>query len=176
MLLGHNGAGKTTLMSMMTGILNPTQGTVNILGIDIRQDIKTARDQLSLCPQYNVMFPQLTVDEHLSLYARLRDLKGAEIEESKQNVCNILRFNEFMNTKARDLSGGWKRRLCLAISLAARKPILILDEPTTGMDPEARRAIWDALLLLRGQCLILLTTHYMEGKLFDPLSGLISII
>lgn len=163
-LMGHNGAGKTTLMSIMTGILSPTGGTVYIDGVDIREDIREARKRISYCPQFDAIFDNLTVKEHFHLYGGLRNLSKEEVNQSIEKMKDAFGFEPHMEKRAKELSGGWKRRLCVAISFSLDSHIIILDEPTSGMDPEARRGIWDALLSLRGEYLILLTTHYMEGE------------
>lgn len=164
-LLGHNGAGKTTLMSIMTGMIAPTSGTIYIYGIDITKDKAAARDMIAFCPQYDTIFELLTVFEHLKLFGILRGLRGHKLEKSVRKVIQVFAFEPYLNTYAKNLSGGWKRRLCIGMAFVINTPVIILDEPTTGMDPEARRGVWDALLTLRGQYLILLSTHYMEGKM-----------
>uniref|UniRef100_A0A646QF11 ATP-binding cassette sub-family A member 3 n=1 Tax=Hemiscolopendra marginata TaxID=943146 RepID=A0A646QF11_9MYRI len=173
-LLGHNGAGKTTTMSILTGMIEPTAGTAYIEGIDISEDIDKARNSIGLCPQHNMLFDILTVKEHLMFFGKL---KGANDKELKQEITELLtklQLHDKRNTPSSQLSGGMKRKLHLGIALIGGTKVVMLDEPTSGMDPEARRAIWDLLQEMRKERCILLSTHFMEEA--DVLSDRIAIM
>ncbi|XP_022671830.1 retinal-specific ATP-binding cassette transporter-like isoform X5 [Varroa destructor] len=159
-ILGHNGAGKTTTMNILTGLFPPTSGDIFINGYSIRKDTKQARKSIGLCPQHNVLFDDLTVEEHLQYFAIIKNTPSfnGEIVEL------LTRFNLLhkRSTLAKDLSGGMKRKLSMANAMVGGSELLILDEPTAGMDPQARREIWSILQDARKTRTILLTTHYME--------------
>ncbi|CAG2116416.1 unnamed protein product, partial [Medioppia subpectinata] len=173
-LLGHNGAGKTTTMNMITGIFPPTSGTAYIGGYDIRQQTRRARKSLGLCPQENILYSELDVSQHLKLYAVLKGYPWADVNNEVQKITVLVDLTDKANTMSTDLSGGMKRKLSLGIALIGNTEILILDEPTSGMDPEARRHMWDVLQNIRSERTILLTTHYMEEA--DALADRIAIM
>ncbi|XP_028404446.1 ATP-binding cassette sub-family A member 1-like [Dendronephthya gigantea] len=172
--LGHNGAGKTTTMSLLTGIYPPTEGTAFIEGRDIRSSMDEIRSSLGICPQYNVLFDDLTVEEHLWFYAKLKGLDNNlipdEIEKFLANSHLIPKRKE----RSRFLSGGMKRKLSVSMAFVAGSKTVILDEPTAGVDPYARRAIWDLLLQYKKGRTILLSTHHMDEA--DVLGDRIAII
>uniref|UniRef100_A0A131Y9J2 ATP-binding cassette, subfamily A (ABC1), member 3 n=1 Tax=Rhipicephalus appendiculatus TaxID=34631 RepID=A0A131Y9J2_RHIAP len=161
-LLGHNGAGKTTTMNMITGLFPPTRGEVHINGYNIRTQTKKARESFGLCPQHNVLFDELTVEEHLYFFYSLKDSPDVSWKSHVNDVLTSVDLAEKRSSLAKDLSGGMKRKLSLGNSMIGGSKILILDEPTAGMDPQARRAVWTLLQNLRRSKTILLTTHYME--------------
>uniref|UniRef100_F6USW1 ABC transporter domain-containing protein n=1 Tax=Ciona intestinalis TaxID=7719 RepID=F6USW1_CIOIN len=161
-LLGHNGAGKTTTMSMLTGFFPPTSGDAKIMGHSILDDMKGVRESLGLCPQFNILFDLLTVDEHLYFFARLKGIAKSEVKKECDDMRNILKLNDKASAQSCTLSGGMKRKLSVGIALSAGSKYVILDEPTSGMDPAARRAIWEVLQLSRHKCSILLSTHFMD--------------
>jgi len=161
-LLGHNGAGKTTTMNMITGIFPPTKGTVFVDGYDIRTQTKEARRSMALCPQENILYNELDVYQHLKLYAILKDHPWNDIDNEINKMLQLVALTDKKYNMSSQLSGGMKRKLSLAIAMIANSKILVLDEPTSGMDPEARRHIWDVLQNIRSDRTILLTTHYME--------------
>ncbi|RWS13138.1 ATP-binding cassette sub-family A member 1-like protein [Dinothrombium tinctorium] len=173
-LLGHNGAGKTTTMSMLTGILPPTSGNITIDGFDLSTQTKIARKKIGLCPQHNVLYDDLTVKEHLLLYGALKGIQKNKLKNEIIKMLDKLELNFKINTKSKELSGGMKRKLSLAIAMIGEPKILVLDEPTAGMDPEARRAVWDLLLEVRQNMAILVTTHHMEEA--DVLGDRIAIM
>ncbi|RWS09653.1 ATP-binding cassette sub-family A member 1-like protein, partial [Dinothrombium tinctorium] len=173
-LLGHNGAGKTTLMNIITGILTPSSGTVFVNGYDVGCDTKAARESISLCPQHNVLYDELSVMEHLKLYAAIKGTEWSSINQEISSVLDQVRLMEKRNVASCTLSGGMKRKLSLAIALIGNTKIVILDEPTSGMDPDARRTVWDLLQSVRRHRTILLTTHYMEEA--DALGDRIAIM
>ncbi|XP_044269819.1 phospholipid-transporting ATPase ABCA3-like [Tribolium madens] len=161
-LLGHNGAGKTTTMSMLTGVIPPSSGTAVILGCDIVTNMKNIRANIGLCPQHNILFDELTVEEHLYFYCKLKGLNNIEIEKEIGKYVNLLELQPKINKKSTTLSGGMKRKLCVAIALCGGSKIVLLDEPTAGIDPSSRRALWDLLQVEKNERSILLTTHYMD--------------
>ncbi|XP_076644769.1 phospholipid-transporting ATPase ABCA3 [Halictus rubicundus] len=175
-LLGHNGAGKTTLMSIVTGVINATEGKVFINGKDIATHLETIRNDLGLCPQENMVFPDLNVYEQLEFFARLKGFNKPK-NQIKQDIAVLLdklKLSEKRKALPDTLSGGQKRRLCLGMSLIGDASIIIMDEPTSGMDPETRRDIWDIILKIRGKKTILISTHNMEEA--DILGDRIAIV
>ena len=161
-LLGHNGAGKTTTISMLSGLLRPSSGRASILGMNVWTQMGSIRRQMGVCPQQNVLFEDLTCEEHLWMFGRL---KGVSFRELREQVRMRLR-DVGMMSKAKSftgaLSGGQKRKICLAISLMGDSKVLFLDEPTSGMDVFAQRSVWALLRKLKKNRIIVLTTHSME--------------
>ncbi|CAM9800357.1 unnamed protein product [Lampetra fluviatilis] len=160
--LGHNGAGKTTTMSILTGLFPPTSGTALIYGKDIRTEMESIRSSLGTCPQHNVLFNQLTVEEHIWFYARL---KGCSSEDVKEEVERMLEDTGLLMKRAEqagNLSGGMQRKLSVAMAFVAGSRLVILDEPTAGVDPFARRGIWELLLKYKHGRTIILSTHHMD--------------
>ncbi|XP_065346180.1 phospholipid-transporting ATPase ABCA3-like [Cloeon dipterum] len=173
-LLGHNGAGKTTTMSILTGMISPSDGLVQVLGFDLKNSHSLLRKSVGMCPQHNLLFGELTVKQHLVFFAVLKgkSMKDAEIEAKE--LLRTFRLDSKMNALVSELSGGMKRKLQLAIALVGGSKVVILDEPTSGLDPEARREIWDILLRFRENKTILLSTHFMEEA--DVLGDTIAIM
>lgn len=136
--LGHNGAGKTTTMSILTGLLPPTSGTAKIYGRDIIHEMDVIRKSLGMCPQYNVLFDRLTVEEHLWFYARLKGVPIADVKEEAEKMIIDLSLPEKRRSLIDTLSGGMKRKLSVAIAFVGGSRTVILDEPTAGVDPYAR--------------------------------------
>jgi ATP-binding cassette, subfamily A (ABC1), member 3 len=161
-LLGHNGAGKTTTMNMITGIFPPSHGSAYVDGYNVRTQTRQARRSLSLCPQENIIYDELTVEQHLKLYAVLKDHPWEDVNKEIDKILKLVSLSDKKTTLSSNLSGGMKRKLALGIAMVGGSKILILDEPTSGMDPEARRVIWDVLQNIRSERTILLTTHFME--------------
>ncbi|CAH2037508.1 unnamed protein product, partial [Iphiclides podalirius] len=161
-LLGHNGAGKSTTISMMTGNVEITRGTVWLAGYDVRQDLNTARAHLGLCPQHNVLFDELTVREHLDFYSRLKGYSGQQVHDEVDMLISNLEMEDKRDYLASGLSGGQKRRLCVGIALCGGASVVLLDEPTSGMDPASRRALWDLLQKMKKGRSMILTTHFMD--------------
>jgi len=172
--LGHNGAGKTTTMSILTGLFPPTSGSASVYGLDIRSDMEEIRKTLGMCPQHNVLFDKLTVEEHLWLYARLKGLPAVAIADEMNRMIEDLGLEKKRHVAVSCLSGGMKRKLSVAIAFVAGSRTVILDEPTAGVDPYARRAIWDLLLKYKQGRTILLSTHHMDEA--DILGDRIAII
>lgn len=175
-LLGHNGAGKTTLMSILTGVISPTEGKVIINGKNIAKHLQCIRNNLGLCPQENIVFPDLSVFEQLKFFGLLKGINKTqkEIQQNVNILLDKLKLHEKRNVLPNKLSGGQKRRLCLGMALVGDADIIILDEPTSGMDPETRRDIWDIILKIRGKKTILISTHNMEEA--DILGDRIAIV
>lgn len=162
-------------MSMITGLFQATHGKVIIDNYDIQKDPKKARTSLSLCPQHNVLYDELTAFEHLILYGVIKGKSNIkELEEESDELLKNLNLDFKRDCLAQDFSGGQKRKLNLAIALVGQSKIVILDEPTSGMDPESRRCVWDVLLKEKRTRTILLTTHFIEEA--DVLGDRIFII
>uniref|UniRef100_A0A0N4Z6E8 ABC transporter domain-containing protein n=1 Tax=Parastrongyloides trichosuri TaxID=131310 RepID=A0A0N4Z6E8_PARTI len=159
-LLGHNGAGKSTTFSMLTGVIPSTSGTAYIDGYDIKNSLSQVRKKLGLCPQYNTLFDTLTVMEHLEFFCKLKNRPYNQIEA--MDILDRLKIGFKAHFKAGNLSGGQKRKLSLAIALIGGSEIVMLDEPTSGMDPGARHETWTLLLEEKAKRTMLLTTHFME--------------
>lgn len=161
-LLGHNGAGKTTTLSMLTGLFPPTSGRAYISGYEVSQDMDQIRKSLGLCPQHDVLFDNLTVAEHLYFYAQLKGLPRQKCPEEVKRMLHVLGLEEKRDSRSRFLSGGMRRKLSIGIALIAGSKVLMLDEPTAGVDAISRRAIWDLLQQHKSGRTILLTTHFMD--------------
>ncbi|NXJ93214.1 ABCA3 protein, partial [Corythaixoides concolor] len=174
-LLGHNGAGKTTTLSMLTGLHSPTGGQAYINGYEISQDMVLIRRSLGLCPQHDVLFDNMTVEEHLHFYAGLKGYPPSKCPEEINHILRILNLEDKRCSLTKALSGGMKRKLSIGIALIGDSkassfagahlrpsPVVMLDEPTSGMDPASRRATWDLLQQQRSNRTILLTTHFMD--------------
>uniref|UniRef100_A0A8C2KS41 P-type phospholipid transporter n=1 Tax=Cyprinus carpio TaxID=7962 RepID=A0A8C2KS41_CYPCA len=172
--LGHNGAGKTTTMSILTGLFAPTSGTAYINGYDIRSDMDTIRTHLGMCPQHNVLFNDLTVEEHIYFYARLKGRSSKEVQKEIDQMIRDVGLPHKRKDLVKNLSGGMQRKLSVAIAFVGGSNVVILDEPTAGVDPYARRGIWDLLLKYKTGRTIILSTHHMDEA--DILGDRIAII
>lgn len=174
-LLGHNGAGKTTTMNMITGIFPPTKGTAFINGYDIKKQTREARQSMGVCPQHNVLFPKLTVREHLLLYAKLKGVPKETIQSEVEKTAVDCELINQMNMYSKNLSGGQQRKLSVGIALIGGSKVVVLDEPSAGMDPTARRSMWGILQRSKDEGrTLLLTTHYMDEA--DTLGDRIAIM
>uniref|UniRef100_A0A4W4H9Z9 ATP-binding cassette sub-family A member 2 n=1 Tax=Electrophorus electricus TaxID=8005 RepID=A0A4W4H9Z9_ELEEL len=172
--LGHNGAGKTTTMSILTGLFPPTSGSATIYGHDIRTEMERIRQNLGMCPQHNVLFDKLSVEEHLWFYSRLKGMAEEDICKEMDKMIEDLELSNKRHSLVQTLSGGMKRKLSVAIAFVGGSRAVILDEPTAGVDPYARRAIWDLILKYKQGRTILLSTHHMDEA--DLLGDRIAII
>uniref|UniRef100_A0AAX7T7K5 P-type phospholipid transporter n=1 Tax=Astatotilapia calliptera TaxID=8154 RepID=A0AAX7T7K5_ASTCA len=172
-LLGHNGAGKTTTMSVLTGMYPPTSGTATVYGKDIRTDMDTIRQSLGMCPQHNVLF-HMTVAEHILFYSLLKGRPIAEAEEEVENMLEDLGLPHKRDVLTQNLSGGMQRKLSVALAFVGGAKVVILDEPTSGVDPYSRRSIWDLLLKYRAGRTVIMSTHHMDEA--DLLSDRVAII
>ncbi|CAF0732502.1 unnamed protein product [Adineta steineri] len=174
-LLGHNGAGKTTTTFILVGMLEATSGQVTIEGLDSREHIQDIRKILGFCPQYDILYEELSVKEHLELVGKMRHMKPDAMKQSIDNILQLIGLVNDQQTLSKNLSGGMKRRLSIGISFMGDPKILILDEPTSGIDPYNRRLIWTIIRKMKesGKCIIL-TTHFLEEA--DVLSDRIAIM
>ncbi|XP_047137876.1 phospholipid-transporting ATPase ABCA3 isoform X1 [Hydra vulgaris] len=173
-LLGHNGAGKTTTMSILTGLYTPTSGTATINGKSIFKEMDRIRDSLGLCPQHNVLFDRLTVREHLEFFTGLKGISKDKARTEIDQMLLDIQLHDKANQQSSTLSGGMKRKLNCAIALIGGSETVFLDEPTSGMDPYARRATWDLLQKYRKNKTVILTTHFMDEA--DYLADRIAIM
>ena len=161
-LLGHNGAGKTTTLQMLSGMLTPTEGEVYMYGHKLSTDLSEIRKSLGFCPQHDVLYPELTVEQHVRFYAKLKGYKGEELKSVVRNGIETVGLLAKAHAKSRALSGGMKRKLSLAIALLGDSKIVFVDEPTSGVDPWSRRNMWDIIQNHREGRVIILTTHFMD--------------
>eukprot|EP00004_Rigifila_ramosa_P026391 TRINITY_DN818_c0_g1_i1.p1 TRINITY_DN818_c0_g1~~TRINITY_DN818_c0_g1_i1.p1 ORF type:complete len:1668 (-),score=437.00 TRINITY_DN818_c0_g1_i1:51-5054(-) len=161
-LLGHNGAGKTTTMSMLTGLYPPTSGDALIDGMSINSQMNDIRQNMGVCPQHDILFDLLTVEEHLELFAGLKNVPKHQIKGAVAKMIADVGLDDKARTYSTSLSGGMKRKLSVGIALIGDSRIVFLDEPTSGMDPYSRRATWDLLQRVKKDRAIVLTTHFMD--------------
>ncbi|KAJ9184819.1 hypothetical protein P3X46_004507 [Hevea brasiliensis] len=173
-LLGHNGAGKSTTISMLVGLLPPTSGDALLFGKNILTDMDEIRNGLGVCPQHDILFPELTVREHLEMFATLKGVKEEILETSVTDMVDEVGLADKVNTVVRALSGGMKRKLSLGIALIGDSKVIILDEPTSGMDPYSMRLTWQLIKKIKKGRIILLTTHSMDEA--DELGDRIAIM
>lgn len=161
-LLGHNGAGKTTLISMLTGVTEPTAGDATFHGLSLNQDMDELRNSLGICFQHDVLYPEMTVAEHLEFYARVKGFRGALLEQEVISKMAEVGLTDKKDARSDALSGGMKRKLSVAIALLGDSALVFLDEPTSGMDPYSRRSTWEILMNNRPGRVLVLTTHFMD--------------
>ncbi len=162
-LLGPNGAGKSTLISILCGLLAPTRGSVRVLGTDVQTDAARVKSAIGLVPQDLALYPTLTARENFCFFGRMQGLSGARLQERVAACLAIARLEDLADLRVDTFSGGLKRRLNLAIGLIHEPQLLILDEPTVGIDPQSRNFIHESLRALhQAGMTILYTTHYME--------------
>ena len=144
-LLGPNGAGKTTLISMITGLYPPNDGNAWIGRFDVVNNLRSVQRRIGVCPQFNILWPELTIEEHLYFFARLKGIPPEQEDQAVVSAIKEVGLSKFSEYKANQLSGGMARRLSIAISLVGDPDIIFLDEPSTGLDPKHRRQVWDIL-------------------------------
>lgn len=173
-LLGHNGAGKTTLMGVLTGLMKPTSGTAEMYNYDISEDMDSIRQFMGICPQFDILWDELTAQEHLQLFAKLKGIPEHRIPSEIDKRLRDVNLMPVKNAQAGTFSGGMKRRLSMAIAFIGDPKIVFLDEPTTGMDPKNRRYIWELIQKMKEGRVVILTTHAMEEA--DILSDRIAVI
>jgi lipooligosaccharide transport system ATP-binding protein len=161
--LGPNGAGKSSTMRMIAAVSPVTGGELRILGMDPAEHGPAIRSRLGVCPQEDTLDNELNVFDNLYIYGRYFGIPKREVRERAEELLEFVQLTEKRGSKVEDLSGGMKRRLTIARSLINRPEILLLDEPTTGLDPQARHVLWDRLFRLKQQGVTLvITTHYMD--------------
>ncbi|XP_005743441.1 cholesterol transporter ABCA5 isoform X2 [Pundamilia nyererei] len=163
-LLGHSGAGKSTLMNILCGICPPTNGTATIYGSPVAEiaDASEMKQLVGICPQFNIIFDVLTVEEHLRIFAAIKGIPRADIDAEVTKVLKDLDLEKIMTAQAKNLSGGQKRKLSVGIAILGDPKILLLDEPTAGMDPYSRHQVWSLLKSRRAGRVTVLSTHYMD--------------
>jgi lipooligosaccharide transport system ATP-binding protein len=162
-ILGPNGAGKTSIIRMLYGFSPMTGGVFKVFGLDSRENLRAIKARLGVCQQENSLDPDLTVRQNMEVFARYFNIPRLVAQERAQNLLRFMALDHRRDALAIDLSGGMMRRLVIARALINEPELLILDEPTTGLDPQSRHQVWERLDELRAKGLsILLTTHYME--------------
>jgi len=173
-LLGVNGAGKTTTIKMLSCLTSPTEGDAILLGKSIRTGTAEVKSLIAVSPQETAVAPGLTTKENLELICGVHGFRKEKRKEKVAELTELLDLTEVIGKKAGKLSGGWQRRLSIAMALISEPDILFLDEPTLGLDVLARSDLWDIIRALKGQITIILTTHYMEEA--EALSDRIGIM
>ena len=173
-LLGVNGAGKTTTIKMLSCLTAPSEGDAYLLGNSIVKNAPAVKALIAVSPQETAVAPGLSVKENLELICGVHGFKKEKCEEKIKELTALLGLDSVIKKKAGKLSGGWQRRLSIAMALISEPKILFLDEPTLGLDVLARSDLWDIIRALKGKITIILTTHYMEEA--EALSDRIAIM
>ena len=173
-LLGVNGAGKTTTIKMLSCLTVPTEGDALLLGKSIVKESGEVKRLIAVSPQETAVAPLLSAEENLALICGLHGFSKEKCEEKIRELTELLGLRDILKRKAGKLSGGWQRRLSIAMALISEPKILFLDEPTRGLDVIARSDLWDIIRTLKGKVTIILTTHYMEEA--EALSDRIGIM
>eukprot|EP00004_Rigifila_ramosa_P020544 TRINITY_DN5332_c0_g3_i1.p1 TRINITY_DN5332_c0_g3~~TRINITY_DN5332_c0_g3_i1.p1 ORF type:complete len:1669 (-),score=414.89 TRINITY_DN5332_c0_g3_i1:6-5012(-) len=173
-LLGHNGAGKSTLINILTGMVEQTSGDARVYGKSLAEDITEIRKLIGYCPQQNVIWNDLSVYDHLYLFASIKGVPTGEIEGRSTELLKLLGLSEKRHALANTLSGGMKRKLCLGMAFIGNPRLVFLDEPTSGLDPLSRHMVWDFLRKMKEERTIILTTHFMDEA--DVLGDRIAIM
>lgn len=173
-LLGVNGAGKTTTIKMLSGLTKPTSGAAIVGGYDIAKTPEQVKRLIGVSPQETAVAPNLSVEENLELICGIHGFFREKAAERLREVSGQFSLDSVLHRKAGKLSGGWQRRVSIAMALISQPKILFLDEPTLGLDVIARHELWDTIRSLKGRVTIILTTHYMEEA--EALSDRIGIM
>ena len=173
-LLGVNGAGKTTTIKMLSTLTKPSSGDAFIFNHSVINEPDKIKEIVDISMQETAIARKLTVDENIEFYARLSGETKEEIEETKKYIYDVFNLDEVKTRQASKLSGGWQRKLSIALALVTKPKVLFLDEPTLGLDVIARRELWKTINFLKSNMTIILTTHYMEEA--EALSDRIGIM
>ena len=173
-LLGVNGAGKTTTVKMLSCLTAPTEGDAFLLGKSIRRDASAVKAMIAVSPQETAVAPGLSAKENLELMCGVHGFSREKRDAKMRELTELLGLGDILNRKAGKLSGGWQRRLSIAMALVSEPKILFLDEPTLGLDVLARSELWDIIRALKGTVTVILTTHYMEEA--EALSDRVAIM
>ena len=173
-LLGVNGAGKTTTIKMLATLTKPTSGDALIFDSSILKDEDKIKEVIDISMQETAIARKLTVEENIDFYAKLSGQSNEELKETKEKIIESFELSKVLKKQASKLSGGWQRKLSIALALVSKPKILFLDEPTLGLDVIARRELWKTINELKGKMTIILTTHYMEEA--EALSDRIGIM
>ncbi len=158
-LLGVNGAGKTTLIKILCGLTKKTSGNITINNLDLDNNLTKIKEIVDISPQSTAVANNLTVKENIEFFANIYNNNNTE---NLNEIINTFKLNDVLNQRAKTLSGGYKRRLSIAIALVSNPKILFLDEPTLGLDVFARRELWSIIRKIKGKTTIILTSHYLE--------------
>lgn len=161
-LLGENGAGKTTLIKILCGITKLTSGKAEIFGLDIEKEHQKVSEFINISPQESAVSQNLSVKENLELMCELYGFSKDKVKVKVEELLKKLKLEDVAKTKAKALSGGYQRRLSIALALVTSPKILFLDEPTLGLDVRIRRELWHVIKELKGNTTVILTTHYLE--------------
>ena len=159
-LLGTNGAGKSTTIKMLSTLILPSEGNAKVEELDIVKDSMVIKELINVSPQETAIAPNLTVIENLEFMAGVYEIKNKK--EKIDELIKLFKLDEVLKQRAKTLSGGWKRKLSIAIALINEPKVLFLDEPTLGLDVIARKELWNVIEKVKGKITIILTTHYME--------------
>ena len=173
-LLGVNGAGKTTTIKMLTGLTEPTEGEASVGGYNVIKELDEVKKRIGVSPQETAVAPNLSVEENLELICGIHGFSKEKTKTRIKELSEQFDLEEIMKRKAGKLSGGWQRRVSIAMALISEPQILFLDEPTLGLDVIARHELWETIRSLKGKITIIMTTHYMEEA--EKLSDCIGIM
>jgi ABC-type multidrug transport system ATPase subunit len=173
-LLGQNGAGKSTAIGILTGLNRPTSGHATVYGRRVPDEMEMVQGMTGVCPQHDLLFDDLTVQEHFDLFGSIKGVPQIQAREQGLKWMKLLQIEDKLNSKSRTLSGGQKRKLSVSLALLGDPKFVLLDEPTAGMDPHSRRAVWDLVKESKAGRTVLLTTHFMDEA--DALADKIVII